>query len=145
MATALLGSSVARADSCSPWHIELSAQFTSSTVDADGNLATGETAGSGYASHIGVMTVAGANTFAPPEDGLLKIDGHGVFKAANGDQIFVSFDGSAIDLSTGAGTGTYVVTGGTGRFEGATGTAGFSSSSLAPNGFALVGDGILCH
>lgn len=144
MTSALPGSSVARADTCTPWHIDVSAQFSSSTYDDDGNLVHAESAGSGHVSHLGAVSVAGLNSFTPLENGLLRIDGDGVFVAANGDQIFVNFDGSVMDLGTGAGTGTYVVTGGTGRFQGATGTADFASSSLAPSGFTLVGDGTLC-
>lgn len=145
MASALLRSSVSQADTCRPWNIELAAQFSNSQYDEDGNLTYGEATGSGHASHMGAFTVLGLNYFSPPEQGMVVIDGTGIFTAANGDQVFVSFDGSVIDLATGAGTGTYVVTGGTGRFTGAVGSAGFSSSSLAPNGFAVVGDGTLCY
>jgi len=97
-ASALLGSGVAQANTCRPWHIELSAQFTESVYDEDGNLRYAEATGSGYASYIEEMTVLG----------------------------------------------TYVVTGGTGRFRGATGRAALSSRPLAPNGFTVVADGTLC-
>ena len=145
LSSALLGSGVAQANTCRPWHIDLSAQFSESVYDEDGNLIYGEAKGSGYASHIGEMRVLGLNYFAPPANGVLVVvDGTGFFTAIDGDQIFVSFDGAAIDLATGAGTGTYVVTGGTGRFSRATGRADLSSSPLAPNGFTVVADGTLC-
>lgn len=145
MSSALLGSGVAQANTCRPWHIDLSAQYSESVYDEDGTLVYAEATGSGYASHIGEMTVLGLSYCAPPENGVLVIvDGTGFLTATNGDQIFVSFDGAAIDLATGAGAGTYVVTGGTGQFRGATGRAALSSTPLAPNGFTVVADGTLC-
>jgi hypothetical protein len=144
-ASALLGSGVAQAETCRPWHINASAQFSDPIYDEDGNLIYGEAAGSGHASHIGAIAVVGMDYFALPEDGFVVVDGTGILTAVNGDQIWVNFDGSVFDLVTGGGTGTYVVTGGTGRFTDATGTAGFSSTFLEPNGFAIVADGTLCY
>lgn len=145
MASALLGSGVAQADTCKPWHIEASAQFSNVQTDENGNLTYGEAIGSGHASHLGEFSVLGLNYFSPPENGSVVVDGDAIMTADNGDQVFVSFDGTVIDLATGAGTGTYVVTGGTGRFAGATGTAPFASTSVAPNGLAVVADGTICY
>lgn len=72
----------------------------------------------------------------------MAIDGTGVMTGTYGDQIYVSFD-SVFDLATAEGTGVYVVTGGRGRFQGATGHASLSSS-LTPTGFTVVADGTPC-
>lgn len=141
---ALLARSVARADTCSSWHIELSTQLSNAVFDEDGNLVSQDATGEGRSSHVGRMSVVGRNYFSPPVDGLLVVDGDGVFTAVNGDKIFVNFDGTVIDLATGTGTGTYVITGGTGRFQSATGSADVSSSPLDPDGFTAVADGTLC-
>lgn len=145
MASALLGGGVAQANTCRPWHVGASAQLSNSQYDEDGNQTYGEANGAGSASYIGAVSVLGFNFFSPPANGAVVIDGHGVFSGSNGDRITVRFDGTVIDLATGEGTGVYVVTGGTGRFAGATGHAAFSISPVAPNGFAVVGDGTLCY
>jgi len=147
IASALLGSSPpsqAAESVCRPWHLDLSAQMTNPVYDENDILIYQDAAGSGRASHMGAIDAVGMDYFYPPEDGKLMVDGDGIFTAPNGDQIFVNFDGSVIDLETGEGVGTYVVTGGTGRFANATGTADFASSFLAPNGFDLIADGELC-
>jgi len=143
MTSALLGNSVARADNCRSWHIEVTAQLSGLVYDEAGNLIYADSTGSGYASHLGAMSIVGFDYFTPPENGIQVVNGHGIFTAADGDQVFVSFDGTAVDLATGTGTGTYVVTGGTGRFENATGSAGLSTS-LAGSGFSVTADGTLC-
>ncbi len=81
--------------------------------------------GEGSGSHIGKATLAAnvtVNLTTPPP---FSINGTAVITAANGDQIFVSVTGSrtAAD-ATGAYTGTTsnTVTGGTGRFENASGS-----------------------
>ena len=54
-----------------------------------------------------------------------SVTGTIVFTAANGDELWVEIDGaftSATDVE-----GLYIITGGTGRFEGATGEAAFQA------------------
>jgi hypothetical protein len=142
--SALLGSGVAQANTCRPWHVELSAQLSNVIYYADGNLRYAEATGSGNASYIGAFSMVGVDYFHLPANGMVEIDGDAIFTGSNGDQIFVNFDGSAIDVTTGVGGGTYVFTGGRGRFEDATGHASFSGF-LNPDGFTVVGDGILCY
>jgi hypothetical protein len=50
-----------------------------------------------------------------------------VFTAANGDQLFGTVEGGFVSAS--AATGTYTFTGGTGRFQNASGEADFSLST----------------
>jgi hypothetical protein len=144
-ASALMGSSVSQAKPCRPWKVDLSAQLGNPIYDEDGNLIYQDAVGEGYASHMGVIDVVGMDYFSPPEDGFMVVDGTGIFTAANGDEVWVNFDGTVVDLDTGVGTGTYVITGGTGRFTDATGSASLSSSFLDPDAFVVVADGIICY
>ncbi len=76
--------------------------------------------GTGIATHLGRFTLSGTFTL-----NLATATGAGtsVYTAANGDQLYVSVTGSAV---VGGGfavvTESVTVTGGTGRFENATGT-----------------------
>ncbi len=63
----------------------------------------------------------------------LNISGLKVFTAANGDQLLATFAGEFTSPTTAEGTYTFV--GGTGRFEDATGTAGFEvTAATTPDG-----------
>jgi hypothetical protein len=81
-------------------------------------------AGSGQSTHLG--------RFSRHE--VLQIDGTGGiigtidFTAANSDVLSVQVTGQFISATT--AVGTYTVTGGTGRFAGATGSASFVAVSL---------------
>jgi len=141
-ASALLGSGISRAETYVPWHIEGTTHSTKLIYGEDGNLVYQEVEGSGYTTHLGAMSVVGLNYLSAPENGFQVLDGHGIFKAVGGDQIFVNWNGTLVEVATGVATGTYVVTGGTGRFENATGTADFSCS-VAPSGIDCVADGTL--
>ena len=79
--------------------------------------------GVGEASHLGESSfVANAtvNLTTPPP---FAIAGTAVFTAANGDQFFTQFTGTNTPLGNGIARGilNHVITGGTGRFEDATG------------------------
>lgn len=80
--------------------------------------------GTGEASHLGASTfVANAtvNFGTPPP---FAIEGTAVFTAANGDQFFTRFTGWNTPLGNGMSRGDifHTLTGGTGRFDDATGT-----------------------
>ncbi|MES3035175.1 MAG: hypothetical protein V4813_14355 [Gemmatimonadota bacterium] len=76
--------------------------------------------GEGIATHLGRFTVAGTFTL-----NLITATGAGtaIYTAANGDMLSATVSGSAV-LASGIATvtETVTVTGGTGRFAGATGT-----------------------
>lgn len=80
----------------------------------------------GQATHLGDFTQEEEIVLAP--DG--TFEGTIVFTAANGDELYADLDGAFTSETTAAGL--YTFTGGTGRFEGATGTATFESASDAP-------------
>jgi hypothetical protein len=94
-------------------------------------------AGPGISSHLGLGAVAGRSLTTPsPTDPLVSIidpDHDAVtLVAANGDELYLSNSGEdRLDLSTPGrvfirGSGTFRVTGGTGRFAGATGSGTFA-------------------
>jgi len=81
----------------------------------------------GQATHLGRFTRTEYFNF----DGFGGIFGTMFFTAANGDQLYVDFDGQFTSLST--AEGTYEFNGGTGRFHDAAGTADFRAV-LGPEG-----------
>ena len=60
-------------------------------------------------------------------DNLPAIRGAAVFTAANGDRVFAEFEGGFTSPTD--AEGVYTITGGTGRFAGATGTVPFEASA----------------
>ena len=77
----------------------------------------------GNATHLGRFTRFEKATLGPNGAASGTID----FVAANGDELHVTFTGSFVSPTT--ITGTYTIDGGTGRFEGATGTAIFEANT----------------
>jgi hypothetical protein len=117
----------------------------SSTDTVD--LATGTGSGRGPAiiSHLGKGTFSHAFTVTPTGPTTFTIQGVETFTAANGDELFTTFSGSATVSGFGVGetghvTGVITVTGGTGRFAGASGTlAGeFDAETLSLVGTTVV-------
>jgi hypothetical protein len=79
----------------------------------------------GVATHLGAATAHGILASAPSascDDGL-SIGIHDILAAANGDQVAITVMLEACPTAPGVvqASGTYVVTGGTGRFTGASG------------------------
>ena len=95
--------------------------------------------GTGTGTHTGKFTaIASVTTY-------LDLTGYSVsavVTAANGDQI--NFSGNATFTSfsstTATATGTGEITGGTGRFEGATGDVTFNDNFTVVNGTTIVSD-----
>ena len=84
--------------------------------------ATGE--GTSRVTHLGKTTYSIDYTFTPGAPGTFTVAGTGEWVAANGDQVFWTFTGSGVN--TGPETSDTpvdaTITGGTGRFEGASGS-----------------------
>lgn len=111
------------------------------------------TVGSSTMTHLGRVSTSSTGGIsldlaAPPcvlPDGSfgLEIQGSGdfVFVAANGDKVFGSYQNTLCSAEVGGGTleGTQTITGGTGRFEGASGATVTSGSidDPEPNTFLL--------
>ncbi|HVQ42020.1 MAG TPA: hypothetical protein VMS54_07435 [Vicinamibacterales bacterium] len=106
---------------------------TNSFTGGSGNTVTAS--GSGQATLLGEYTRTEALTFTSPVD----FTGWVVFVAANGDELRCDMTGQFVS-ATGA-VGTYVITGGTGRFANATGQAEFRASLTSPGTFDVTFDG----
>ena len=77
--------------------------------------------GSGQATHLGRFTVTAAFTLIPPP--VSTASGTAVWTADNGDQLYTNVSGTAtVVFPTANITETHTITGGTGRFEGASGS-----------------------
>ena len=92
-------------------------------IDESGNLIGGVATGSGTATHLGQWTVIG-NVKYTPDNGVLRSSGEATITAANGDKLQVQIDG-ILDPIAAVDQGVFHIVGGTGRFEGATGSANF--------------------
>jgi hypothetical protein len=88
-------------------------------------IAGARTTARGEAALLGPITYLDLHTIHFGVDGrpVSFTDGVGVLTAANGDALFISFSGlSRATATTAMAEGPYIVTGGSGRFAGATGS-----------------------
>ena len=92
-------------------------------TDESGNLIGAVPTGSGSATHLGQWTVAGTVKYTP-DNGVLRSSGEATLTAANGDKLQFQIDG-ILDPVAAVDQGVFRFVGGTGRFEGASGTANF--------------------
>lgn len=97
------------------------AEITGAAPDPDGVLVS--VSATGRATHLG--------QFTRTEEAIVHADGSVTgwvdFKAANGDHLLADIDGGFVNATDVAGS--YVISGGTGRFEGAQGEAEFLAES----------------
>jgi len=101
--------------------------------------------GDGPASHLGDTGIVGDSQLAPAEPGCFDIVTDAVtLTAANGDAVFLTNSGQDCFDETGhiVGNATFTVTGGTGRFAGASGT-GTTQVVATPNQTGLAGTFVL--
>jgi hypothetical protein len=92
-------------------------------TDESGNLIGAVASGSGTATHIGQWTVSGPVKYTL-DNGVLRSSGEATITAANGDKLQIRIDG-ILDPIAGVDQGVFYFVGGTGRFEGASGSANF--------------------
>ena len=93
-------------------------------TDESGNPIGAIPTGSGTATHLGQWTVAGTVKYTPDNNGVLRSSGEATLTAANGDKLRFQVDG-ILDPIAGVDQGVFYFVGGTGRFEGASGSANF--------------------
>ena len=93
-------------------------------TDGSGHLIGANPTGSGTATHLGQWTVSGTVHYTPDNDGVLHSSGDATLTAANGDKLQCQVDG-ILDPVAAVDQGVFRFVGGTGRFEGATGTINF--------------------
>jgi hypothetical protein len=94
--------------------------------------------GGGTSTHLGKFTTVQSHCAAPPS--LAFTNGEFTLTAANGDQLFGTYEGDFLPLEPplAAIDGAFTVTGGTGRFEGATGGGDASGVQNLATGVATV-------
>lgn len=110
-------------------------------TDGSGNLIGAIPTGSGTATHLGQWTVAGNVHYTPDSNGVLRSSGEATLTAANGDKLQFQIDG-ILDPVAGVDQGVFRFIGGTGRFEGASGTVNFIVSiNPVTGGFDLTAVG----
>lgn len=82
------------------------------------------TDGTGTVSHLGQTTVHIDGVLTPTGPSTFTVAGPLTLTAANGDQLFGDFIGSGENVASGGSTGSTAttITGGTGRFTGASGS-----------------------
>jgi hypothetical protein len=92
------------------------------TLDLITGAAT--TTSSGDLAHVGAYTGQSTEQFIPGAPPTFSFVGTVTLTAANGDKLFATFTGSGAFTSatTQTSTNTFTITGGTGRFDGASGT-----------------------
>ena len=93
-------------------------------TDESGHLIGAIPTGSGTATHLGQWTVNGTVKYTPDENGVLHSSGEAALTAANGDKLQFQIDG-ILDPVAAVDQGVFRFVGGTGRFEGASGSANF--------------------
>ena len=93
-------------------------------IDENGHLVGATPTGSGTATHLGQWTVSGNVKYTPDSNGVLHSSGEATLTAANGDKLLFQIDG-ILDPVAAVDQGVFHFVGGTGRFEGASGSANF--------------------
>ncbi|HKP82839.1 MAG TPA: hypothetical protein VJT69_12495, partial [Pyrinomonadaceae bacterium] len=93
-------------------------------TDPSGNPIGSIATGAGTATHLGQWTVTGNPKYTPDSNGVIHSSGEATLTAANGDKLNFTIDG-ILDPIAGVDQGAFYFVGGTGRFEGASGSANF--------------------
>lgn len=92
-------------------------------TDEAGNLIGANVTGSGTATHLGLWTTSGRVNFTLV-DGVIRSSGVATIIASDGDKLQAELEGQ-LDPATNTDQGVFRFIGGTGRFEGASGSANF--------------------
>ncbi|MEN8152028.1 MAG: hypothetical protein ABFS86_19590, partial [Planctomycetota bacterium] len=96
--------------------------------------------GEGTSTHLGKLTTSGQVALIWTSEGVWFV-GAGTSVAANGDELYNTLEG--LDTGYGDTSGTFTITGGTGRFAGATGSGTFTSSRDADDVMTAVHEGTI--
>ena len=122
MALALMGAmSLSALGGPRPFHLVEHGQITATPRDGSGTVLDVVASGTGTATHLGAITVERTATLtATATPGVFDFKGEAVLTAATGEQLTTEIDGT-FNANTGHADLVYEWTGGTGRFEHATG------------------------
>jgi hypothetical protein len=115
-------------------------------LQGSGTVINGVIQAAGTATRLGRFTETGTLGFTadPNDPNRVLARGNVRFTAARGDVLEGVITNASLDLTTGIGTGTFLLRRGTGRFEGATGSVGFAvMQNLATGEFEVIGLGTI--
>lgn len=116
------------------------------TTDANGNAIGGRLTASGTATQLGQWTQVGVLSFTPDPSTpiIILTNGESIFTAANRDELQAVINNGQLDTTTGIATGTFLFSGGTGRFDEATGSANFTvTQDLTSGAFKVAANGTI--
>jgi len=94
-------------------------------TDGAGNVVGANLTLSGHGTHLGLFSGTGQIQFVPDanDPNIVHVPGEITYIASNGDRLPTVIENGRMDLRTGIATGDMVFQSGTGRFEGASGSA----------------------
>jgi len=123
-----------------PFKVTFNATSTADDVPEDDCLLTVEVHGTGPSTHLGRLTVDQSNCAAPLGTTFAITDGEFTLTAANGDRIVGTYSGELVPLAPPLFSidGPFTITGGTGRFTGATGGGDVSGVQNLATGDARI-------
>jgi len=113
-------------------------------TDGAGNIIGANITAAGTATHLGLWSQVATLQFTPHPNNpnLILATGAGTFTAANGDKLQFVFEDSVLDTTTSLAQGRFQFAGGTGRFEGVSGSANFIvDQNLATGAFEVTAIG----
>ena len=129
-----------------PFHLVEHGQITATPRDPSNTVLDVVANGTGTATHLGAITVQRTATLtATATPGIFDFKGEAVLTAANGEQLTTEIDGT-FNANTGHADLVYEWTGGTGRFEHATGITFWSVDVDAVKGeYDVVANGQIIY
>ena len=136
VALGLLGLTLTALAVTRPFHL---VEHGTLTVDKDGNLVAD---GTGTATHLGRFSLHRTATLKPTTEGELEVDGQATLTSANRDQLEASIQGT-LNPQTGKAVLIYEWTGGTGRFQDASGTTVWLVQVNPDQTYDVVVDGVI--
>ena len=141
MAVALMGvMSLTAFAAPRPFHLVEHGTITATPRDGSGTVLDVVASGTGTATHLGAITVERTATLtATDTPGIFVFKGDAVLTAATGEKLTTEIDGT-FNANTGHADLVYEWTGGTGRFEHATGVT-FWSVDVADGQYDVVANG----
>ncbi len=127
-----------------PFHLVEHGNLTVTPHDASGTVLDVVAEGVGTATHLGVITVERTATLtATSTPGIFDFNGQATLTAASGEKLFSTITGT-LNANVGHADLIYQWTGGTGRFENATGTT-FWSVDVADGEYDVVANGQIIY
>ena len=127
-----------------PFHLVEHGKLYVTPRDASGTVLDVVAEGTGTATHLGAITVDRTATLtATSTPGVFDFNGEATLTAASGDQLTTTITGT-FNAAVGHADLVYEWTGGTGRFEHATGTT-FWSVDVADGEYDVVANGQIIY